>query len=138
MDQMQQPPSEEPEGSPKSLEEELEQADLKVQLYRSLARSPAWAELARVLKNESTNRTNEVFNSLGAGDAYDTIQLRDGTVHLVPVDAITRLCRTEFSKGVRAGLLMVIDMPRAQDEFWTQVSREIREKMQMLREGEGN
>ena len=48
---------------------------------------------------------------------------------LVPqpgLDGITMLMRQEFEKGVRAGLLMTVDLPRALAEHHSERTKELR------------
>lgn len=70
-------------------------------LYRSLTKSPAWDRLGKEMGGQITHRTNDLVNAMGLRAERENI------------DGMTMVLKSEFDKGVRAGILFVMGFPRA-------------------------
>ena len=108
--------AEELEVSP---EAELEEAEVKGPLYRSLGKSPGWDLLDEVVRAQAQGRLNQLIMSLSPEEG---------------VDGFSKILSQEYEKGVRAGMLMVIDLPAWMEEFFSARAKELR--MQLYPEDE--
>jgi hypothetical protein len=102
---------------------ELEEAEMVVQLYRSLVKSRGWEELAKLLRAQGDNRLGAVMGGLAMQAELAT----------PPRDGLTQILHTEFEKGVRSGLLMAADLPRSMIEF---LEEQIKESRKAQEKGE--
>lgn len=110
-----------------SLEERLEQVDSQLLLFRSLIKSPGWEELAKILRAQAELRANDILGNLGDKN-YEIVTINDRQ-RIVPIDGMARALKTEFEKGVRAGMLLAADIPRATEELLTKAAEKIREQI---------
>lgn len=131
-EQEQEPAQVDPDNSDKVPPEQLlAEADRLVQLFRSLVKSPAWDALVKIMQPQLKEYLGKATQSLGGGLGYDIVQTQEGN-HVIPIDGTTRMLRGEYDKGVRAGILLTLDMPRATSEYYTDVASELREHIENL------
>ena len=97
-----------------SPEAELEEAEVKGPAYRSLVKSQGWGHLAEVVRAQAQNRLNQIIASL---------QPEEG------IDGFSRVLNQEYEKGVRAGMLLVIDLPAWMETFFSDRAKELRLKL---------
>lgn len=110
---------------------QLAEAEVKVLLYRSLVKSPGWVELVRVIDTQVAHRTNDMFQSFGGTQNVQVVgKDKDGHDILAPIDGLTKIMVQEFEKGVRAGFLLVKDIPRASEELYSSIAQQIRAQME--------
>jgi hypothetical protein len=67
-----------------------------------------------VVRSQAQNRLNQLIKSL---------QPEEG------VDGFSRILNQEYEKGVRAGMLLVIDLPAWMEEFFSSRAKELRKQL---------
>ena len=73
-----------------TLEEELEAAIETRQEFRDLLKSPAWDRLVKIVEQQAANRVSDV---------------------LMQATGLDSLIKIEYEKGIRAGLILAIQLP---------------------------
>lgn len=94
--------------------------------YRSLIKSQGWDHLANVLKGQAEQRANDILTSIGM-KPQDPKDRKDG---------MTTVLEMEFEKGVRAGILLARDLPRAILEFAESHAEQLRYQVMRLQKGD--
>ena len=95
---------------------------MELQLYRSLAKSRGWEVLANTLRERAEQSLTPVLTSVAS-------QAQNG------MDGFAAMMNTEFEKGLRAGLLLCVDMPRAMEDFLVSRRDELRAHVALSEEG---
>lgn len=100
-------------------EEELEEAETLVQSYRSLVKYLEWDRLVKEMKIQAERRLHDLMAPVG--------QAAEGQ----QVDGMTMVLKTEFEKGVRAGILMTIGLPEAMIEYYDEEAKRLRAEIEI-------
>jgi len=98
-------------------EEELQEVEAALPLYRSLGKHQGWALLVNLVRTQAQNRLNTLITSLG------------GRAEGQNIDGMTAVLKDEFDKGVRAGMLLVLDTPRAMIEHYGERVVELQDQL---------
>ena len=114
----------------------MQEAETQGQLFRSLAKLREWDALANVLREQANDRTGQVLNSIASlveGSQMPAMGL-EGPISQPGLDGFTMVMKQEFEKGIRSGLLMTIDLPRALGEHHAQRAQELRAEILLVEE----